>query len=167
MKKSCAQKKWRWQTCPALGTGPLYWPPHLSRKTTPTASAGVLSPGRGMGQWHPYHLQQCQPAGKKKACRLLTCENLWLRSKLFTWPGASSSIIVSQASSCYSSPTRWRCQSPPQRVRLTGLVVKASTSEAEDPEFDSRLRWDFYRVKSYQWIKNWHSSGYPARRLAL
>ena len=25
----------------------------------------------------------------------------------------------------------------------------------------------FFRVESYQWLKNWHSSGYPARRLAL
>ena len=25
----------------------------------------------------------------------------------------------------------------------------------------------FFRVESYQWIKNWHSGGYPARRLAL
>ena len=25
----------------------------------------------------------------------------------------------------------------------------------------------FFQVESYQWLKNWHSSGYPARRLAL
>ena len=25
----------------------------------------------------------------------------------------------------------------------------------------------FYGVESYQWLKHWHSSGYPARRLAL
>ena len=31
--------------------------------------------------------------------------------------------------------------------RLVGLVVKASASRAEDPEFDSRLRWDFFRVR--------------------
>ena len=49
----------------------------------------------------------------------------------------------------------------------TGLVVKASASRAEDPGFESRLRWDFSGAKSYQWLKNWHSSGYPARRLAL
>ena len=51
--------------------------------------------------------------------------------------------------------------------RLIGLVVKASASRAKDPGFESRLRWDFFGVKSYQWLKNWHSSGYPARRLAL
>ena len=27
--------------------------------------------------------------------------------------------------------------------RLVGLVVKVSASRAEDPEFESRLRWDF------------------------
>ena len=50
--------------------------------------------------------------------------------------------------------------------RLVGLVVKASASRAEDPGFESRLRQDFFGVESYQWLKNWHSSGYPARRLA-
>ena len=44
---------------------------------------------------------------------------------------------------------------------------KASASSAEDPGFKSRLRRDFFGVQSYQWLKNWHSSGYPARRLAL
>ena len=44
---------------------------------------------------------------------------------------------------------------------------KASASRAEDPGFESRLCRDFFRVKSYQWLKNWHSSGYLARRLAL
>ena len=29
--------------------------------------------------------------------------------------------------------------------RLVGLVVKASTSRAEDPVFESRLHWDFCR----------------------
>ena len=51
--------------------------------------------------------------------------------------------------------------------RLVGLVVKASASRAGGPGFESRLRRDFFGVESYQWLKNWHSSGYPARRLAL
>ena len=42
---------------------------------------------------------------------------------------------------------------------LVGLVVKASASRAEDPGFESRLRRDFFGVESYQWLKNWHSSG--------
>ena len=47
-----------------------------------------------------------------------------------------------------------------------GLVVKASASRAEGPGLESRLRRDFSGVESHQWLKNWHSSGYPARRLA-
>ena len=46
-------------------------------------------------------------------------------------------------------------------------MVKASASRAEDPGFESRLSQDFFRVESYQWLKNWHSSGYPARCVAL
>ena len=34
--------------------------------------------------------------------------------------------------------------------RLAGLVVKASTSRAEDLGFESRLRRDFSGVESYQ-----------------
>ena len=34
--------------------------------------------------------------------------------------------------------------------RLVGLVVKASTSRAEDPGFESRFRRDFSEVESYQ-----------------
>ena len=51
--------------------------------------------------------------------------------------------------------------------RLIGLVVKASASRAEGPGFKCHLRRDFFGVESYQWLKHWHSSGYPARRLAL
>ena len=54
-----------------------------------------------------------------------------------------------------------------QTNRLVGLVVKASASRPEDPGFESRLRRDFFGIESYQLLKNWHSSGYPARRLAL
>ena len=53
------------------------------------------------------------------------------------------------------------------RDRLVGLVVKASPSRAEDPGFESRLRRDLSGIESYQWLQNWHSSGYPARCLAL
>ena len=51
--------------------------------------------------------------------------------------------------------------------RLVGLVVKASASRAEDPEFESRLRGDFSGSSHTSDLKNWHSSGCPARRLAL
>ena len=33
--------------------------------------------------------------------------------------------------------------------RIVGLVVKASASRAEDPRFESRLRWDFFSGSSY------------------
>ena len=44
---------------------------------------------------------------------------------------------------------------------------KASASRGEDPGFEFRLSRDFFAIESYQWLQNWHSSGYPARRLAL
>ena len=34
--------------------------------------------------------------------------------------------------------------------RLVGLVIKASASRTEDPGFESRMRRDFFGVKSYQ-----------------
>ena len=70
----------------------------------------------------------------------------------------------------YSGPTvvaDFVCFSSVMCDRLVGLVVKASASRAEGPGFESRLCRDFFGVESYQWLKNWHSSGYPARRLAL
>ena len=39
---------------------------------------------------------------------------------------------------------------------------KASASRAEEPRFESHLHRNFLGVESYQWLKNWHSSGYPA-----
>ena len=51
--------------------------------------------------------------------------------------------------------------------RLIDVVVKASASRADGPGFESRLCRNFSGVESYQWLKNWHSSGYPARHLAL
>ena len=51
--------------------------------------------------------------------------------------------------------------------RLVGLVVTASASRPEDARFESRLLRDFFGVESYQWLQNWHSSSYPARRLVL
>ena len=51
--------------------------------------------------------------------------------------------------------------------RLVGLVVKASDWRVEDPGFESHLRRDFSRSSHTSDLKNWLSSGYPARRLAL
>ena len=59
----------------------------------------------------------------------------------------------------------WFANDCAQADRLVGLVVKAPASRVEGPGFKSRLPRDFFGVESYQWLKNWHSSGYPARRL--
>ena len=37
-------------------------------------------------------------------------------------------------------------------LSLSPPCGKASASRTEDPRFDSRLRRDFFRVKSYQWL---------------
>ena len=50
--------------------------------------------------------------------------------------------------------------------RLVGLVVKASTSRAEDPWFKSHLR-QIFLSQVILVTKIWHSSGYPARCLVL
>ena len=49
-----------------------------------------------------------------------------------------------------------------ERDRLVGRVVKSSAPKAEGPEFESRLRRDFSASR-----QDWHSSGHPARHLAL
>ena len=38
----------------------------------------------------------------------------------------------------------------PSTDRLVGLVVRRPPSRAEGPRFESRLRWDFFGVESYQ-----------------
>ena len=59
----------------------------------------------------------------------------------------------------------WHWTPLPRIDCLVGLVVKTSASTAEDPGFESCLHQDFFGFESYQWLKNWHSSGYPARCL--
>ena len=63
------------------------------------------------------------------------------------------SLTLSLTLSLSFSPLRWPSD-------------KTSASRAEDPGFESGLRWDFFGVESCQ-LANWHSSGYPARRLVL
>ena len=46
-------------------------------------------------------------------------------------------------------------------------MVKASASRAENPGFESSFRRDFSGVKSYHWLKNWHSSGVIGSVLGL
>ena len=79
---------------------------------------------------------------------------------------ARGSRAVAEYPSCVSSQY-FTVGCPSSCYRLVGLVVRASASRVEGPRFESRLRRDFFGVESYQWLKNWHSSGYPARRLAL
>ena len=57
------------------------------------------------------------------------------------------------------------CRRSPQPPHWpSGLVVRLGSrrSGVRIP-----LATGFFWVKSYQWLKNWHSSGYPARLLAL
>ena len=55
----------------------------------------------------------------------------------------------------------------PEVQRHTPLRWPAPASTAEDHGFECRLRRNFSGVKSYQWLKTWHSNSYPASRLAL
>ena len=51
---------------------------------------------------------------------------------------------------------------------VVGLVVKASASK--NVRFRAQfpfVPWGFFWVESYLSVKNWHYSGYPARRLVL
>ena len=50
--------------------------------------------------------------------------------------------------------------------RLGGLVVRCPPRERKVPGSNPTCA-GIFSVSSYQWLKNWHSSGYPARRLAL
>ena len=81
--------------------------------------------------------------------------------------GWTVKTVVTWRSSASMIPAPGLLRFASDQNRLVGLVVKASASRAKDPGFESRLRRDFFGVESYQWLKNWHSSGYPARRLAL
>ena len=56
---------------------------------------------------------------------------------------------------------------PLSLYHLVGLFVKASASRAADPGFDSRLLRTFFPGRVIHSDINWHSSGYPARRLAF
>ena len=51
--------------------------------------------------------------------------------------------------------------------RLVGLVVRRPPWERKILGLNRACAGIFFRVESYQWLKNWHSSDYHARRLAL
>ena len=86
-------------------------------------------------------------------------QHVQLSEQIRLWDRLGSCRDVSQPTNICS------CLSPTRPPRWPS--GKASASRAEDPGFESRLRRDFFVVESYQWLKNRHSSSYPARRLAL
>ena len=49
------------------------------------------------------------------------------------------------------------------RHHLVGLVVKVSASRAADPGFVPGI----FQVESYQGLKDWRFSGFPARHQAI
>ena len=51
--------------------------------------------------------------------------------------------------------------------RLVGLVVRRPPRKRKIPGSNPACAGISPWVESYQWLQNWHSSGYPARRLAL
>ena len=103
--------------------------------------------------------EMCQQGHSRQKC----LQGVWM---LQPWTGMS--LTAASIPSLRSSMATWMSRSASLlRDRLVGLVVKASASRAEDPRFESHLRQDFWGVESYHWLKNWHSSCYPARCLAL
>ena len=65
----------------------------------------------------------------------------------------------------WSSPSHLRVSPPAPPPRWpSGLGVRLGSGRSG---LRIPLVTGFFRVESYQWLKNWHSSGYPARRLAL
>ena len=104
-------------------------------------------------------------------------------------PGLCSVVLMGGTVLLQMLPCHWRCAAG-AHFRLTSMALgqhgmsqsavacphfhkwphwpscKASASRAEDPGFESRLCRDFFEAESYQWLQNWHSSGYPVRCLA-
>ena len=105
------------------------------------------------------HLESSHP-GPNPAFRLQLFP-LWVSQWLGNWWRYGVSAM---ARFCVRWPGEWHVWSSAQ-LPPRWPSGKAFASRAEDPGFESRLRRDFFGVESYQWLKNWHSSGYPARRL--
>ena len=80
-------------------------------------------------------------------------------------PGVTAAVYFYLDVSAPCVPGSLSCR---VRNRLVGLVVKASALRAKIWGSNSACRIPgFFWVESYQWLKNWHSSGYPARCLEL
>ena len=67
------------------------------------------------------------------------------------WKGTLINKLNKQ--SLYHQPHRWPCVRRPPREREISIWT--------------RLALGSFGVESYQWLKHWHSSGSPARRLVL
>ena len=66
------------------------------------------------------------------------------------WGGGGVHPLQSGTMAGFASSSPSSSSAFPSFYCLIGLVVKASTSGAEDPRFKSRLRRDFFWVESYQ-----------------
>ena len=67
-----------------------------------------------------------------------------LRSNWTPLLSLTITVVCGKARVAEDWPSLYPCR------RLVGLVVKASASRVEGPGFESRLRRDFFGVKSYQ-----------------
>ena len=84
-----------------------------------------------------------------------------------TWRSSASMIPAPDAYSVAEKSQQQKGQTVFRRRPPRWPSGKVSASREEDPGFESRLLRDIFGVESYQWLKNWHSRGYPARRLAI
>ena len=125
--------------------------------------------------WHRNSPSRCWPYNSGTAPRVPVCKSLvWLNPKTNKKTHRKSKdrtqVCRSQGGHLTTRPKRWfKATGVADHTThwLVGLVVKVSASRVEDPAFESRLCQDFSKVESYQWLKNWHYSGYPARFLVL
>ena len=69
---------------------------------------------------------------------------------------------------CYVIQSQYNDTRPniPSADRLVGLVIRRPPQERKIPGSNPVCAGIFFGVESYQRLQNWHSSGYPARRLA-
>ena len=96
----------------------------------------------------------------------------WQTKVLDTWKVTQLDLPVSKVLLKHTAEERQtqqntRARGVNHRNVYLAAVVEASASRAKDPSFESRLRRDFSGVESHQRLKNWQSSGCPARRLVL
>ena len=147
---------------------------HILAKKTPTKQTKQNkakktqsnSPWRtGLGNCRVHCDHQCEETYRQRGQCLESIYIIYNTSKLNP---LTFTLVMSQLSAylsfCLSTLCLHLCLSvwPPRWPS-----GKVSTLRAEDPGFGSRFRRDFFWVESYQWLKNWHSSGYPARHLTL